>query len=177
MARSRFGLALVGALALTLVACSGGSDTKTLDVQRASKEILQVSADVYGSKYDITKVKCPGRVPQEKDLTFFCTVEIEGQPLRIDLKQTNNKGAVQIHQAQAVLVTQKNEDLVTSYLTGKGTPARTVDCGKTVIVIKTPGQVVKCRVTYPDGTKAVATLGVRNTLGTNTPLLSVKPSS
>jgi hypothetical protein len=159
-----------------IAACGGGSDTKTLNLDRAAKEILRLSADVYGSKFEITNVKCPGRVPQEKDLTFFCTVEIEGQPLRIDLKQTNNEGSVAIHQAQAVLVTQKMHDFITSYLAGKGTPARDVDCGNRVIVIKTPGHEVTCKVTYPDGSKAVATLGVRDTTG-NTPLISVKPST
>jgi hypothetical protein len=61
-------------------------------------------------------------------------------------------------------------------LSGKGTPARDVDCGDRVIAIKAPGQRVKCTVTYPDGTKAVATLGVKDTSG-NTPLISVKPSN
>jgi hypothetical protein len=174
MARFRIGLALVGALTFALGAC-GGSDTETLDVRKAGQEILRLSAEVYGSDFKVSNVRCPSRVPQEKGLTFFCTVEIEGQKLRVDLRQTDTKGGVRIHQAQAVLVTQKMNDFVASYLSGKGTPARKVNCGDKPIVIGTPGHKVKCTVTYTDGGKAVATLGVKDTTG-NTPLLSVKPS-
>jgi hypothetical protein len=174
MGRFRFGLALVGALAFVLTACGGSDDSGSVNIPKARQEILRLANKVYGSQFRVANVRCPSDVPLEKGLIFFCTVDVDGQTLRINLTQTNSDGAVKIAQAQSVLVTQKVEDFVESYVSGKGKSPTAVTCGSTKVLVRTPGKRITCNVKYADGTTAVATLGVKDTTG-NTPLLSVKP--
>lgn len=176
MGRIRFGVVLVGALALVLSACGGGSDdSEVLNLDKAKQEILRLSESAFSSQFRVGAVRCPSEVPQKKGLTFFCTVDIENEPLRVNIEQTDDAGNVKILQAQAVLVTQKMEEFVGSYLNKQGKTGSTVDCGDVLVHIETPGRQLKCSITYADGTKGVATLGVKDTTGT-TPLISIKPA-
>jgi hypothetical protein len=175
MPRLRFALVLVGALALTLSAC-GDSDAETVDIPKARNEILKAVNEVYGSQFDVDNARCPDSVPMEEGLVFFCSVDVNGQTLRINMRQTNDKGAVRFAQSESVLVTQKVEDFVVSYLDENGEPGSQVACGDTEVLIRAPGKEVRCTVKYADGTPAVARVGVKDT-SANTALLSIKPST
>jgi len=175
MGRFRFGLVLVGALALALTACGGDDETSFVDIPKARTEILDAVEGAYGSQFDVGNVRCPDEVPLEQGLVFFCTVDVDGAALRINLRQTDDEGAVRFDQAQAVLLTPKVEEFVRTYLEENGEPGSQADCGEAAVLIRTPGKEVQCQVQYADGTPAVATIGVKDTSG-NTALISVKPS-
>lgn len=175
MRQPRFGVLLVVALALVFAACSS-SDEGSVDIPKARAEILKAVEDVYGSQLDVDNARCPDDVPLEEGLVFFCTVDVDGQPLRIDLRQTDDEGAVRFDQAQSVLVTAKVEEFVVSYLDKNGEPGSQAICGDASVIIRTPGKEVKCAVQHADGSSAVATLGVKDTKA-NTVLISIEPSS
>ena len=174
MRRFRIGVLIVGALALVLAACSDG-ETSFVDIPKARTEILKAVDDVYGSQFEVGNVRCPEEVPLEQGLTFFCTVNVDGQALRINMRQTDDEGAVRFDQAQSVLLTPKVEEFVVSYLEKNGQPGSQASCGEAAVLIRTPGKEVQCQVQYADGTAAVATLGVKDTSG-NTALISIEPS-
>jgi hypothetical protein len=161
--RSRWGFAAIGVLVLTLAAC--GSDSDELNMDRATNKIDQLASNVYGSEATVGAVKCPDSVPLERSLTFFCTVEIDGAPLRIRLRQTNAKGNVRIEQADAVVFTDKLVDFVTGYAGENGEPGSEADCGKASVITGPPGKVLTCDVTYADGTPAVAKVVINDTDG------------
>lgn len=173
MARFRCGLALVGALILVLTGCS--SDTKPLDLPKAEREIRQLALKVYDAEAKVGPVRCPSEVPIKKGLTVFCTVEIDGAPLKINLHQTDDRGNVRIDQGQAVIFTKKMEAFVASYATKHGTPTSAVSCGHSTVLTRAPGKEVSCTVTFADGTTGVAKLVVRDTTG-KVGLISIKPT-
>jgi hypothetical protein len=174
MTRFRWGMAVVGAMALTLAACSSGSDE--LDMSRAKSKIDELATKVYGGESKVGAVKCPDSIPLEKAQSFTCTVAIDGAPLRIRLKQTDAKGNVHIEQADAVIYTAKLVDFVTTYAGEHDRPGTTVDCGKAPVIMGPPGEVLTCDVTFSDGTAGVAKVVINDTDG-KVGLTSIKPTS
>lgn len=173
MARFRCGLALVGALAMLLTACSS-SDSHELDVDKAKSEIRQLSDKEYSAEAKVGAVRCPKRVPLEQGLTFFCTVDIDGVPLRVSLRQKDGKGNVRI-EGDAVIFTTKLERFVTSYATEHAMPTTDVTCGKETVLTGAPGTVLTCRVKFADGKAGVAKVVVNDTSG-KVGLTSIKPT-
>ena len=163
MARIRGGLAVAGVLALGLAAC-GGSDDR-LNLGKAENEIRQLAERVYGSEATVDNVRCPSSVPIQKDLSFICTVDIDGVPLRVSLLQTNDKGNVKFDQEQAVIFTQKLEKFVSTYAAEHGRPAGEVSCGTEKVMTRAPGKELTCTVAFADGTSGVAQLVVNDTSG------------
>ena len=163
MARIRGGRVLVGVLALGLAACGASEDR--LNLGKAEIEIRQLAERVYGAEATVDNVRCPSSVPIQKDLSFICTVDIDGVPLRVSLLQTNEKGNVKFDQEQAVIFTQKLEDFVTSYAAEHGTPAGEVSCGTENVMTRAPGKELTCTVAFADGQPGVATLVVNDTSG------------
>jgi hypothetical protein len=174
MPRLRFGLVLLGAVALILSACGGSDGDETLDLGAARNEILRQATNGYGETLDVGLVRCPKEVPREKDAIFFCTVELDGQQLRVNVEQTDDEGGVRFYEAQAVLVVEAMNETLASYTAEQGKPASSVACGESTILVRSPGDEVECAVTFTDGSTAVATFGVSDTKG-NTPLLSIEP--
>ncbi len=171
--RSAF-FAVVGAVVLLLSACGSSADTEYVHLEQAEAEMLRLTNDAYGTQVAVGNIRCPRQVPQKKDLTFFCTVDVDGQPLRFDLQQTDDKGTTNFRQAQSVLITTKVEQVVTAYLGEHGKPGSEASCGESQLLVRSPGKEVKCTVTYADGGTAIATVGVKDTEG-NVALLSVDP--
>ncbi len=175
MRRVWWGLALAGAVVLTLGACSS-SDAAELDVGKAKSKIEQLSTNVYSKEAKVGAVKCPDSVPLQKSLTFFCTVEIDGAPLRIRLKQTNAKGNVHIEQADAVIFVSKLVDFVSSYAAQHDRPGTDVDCGKASVLTGPPGDVITCDLTFSDGTSGAAKVRINDADG-KVGLISLKRTS
>lgn len=175
MATPRRALTILGLLAVVLAACSS-SDSKSLNMDKAQREIARLANKAYGGATDIGRVRCPAEVTLGKGKVFFCTVAIDGAPLRVIVRQKDGKGNVRIDQAQSVLVTAKMEDFVASYAAKRGRPASEVVCGEDAILIRTPGKQISCAVTFADGTKTTAKLGVKDTKG-NTVLISMGAGS
>jgi len=174
MGQFRFGLAVVGVVALALAGCGGSDGDEMLNLQGARNEILRQATNGYGTVLDVGEVSCPAEVPRKKDAVFFCTVELDGQRLRVNVQQTNDEGGVRLYEAQSVLVVDTMNDALASYTAQRGKPTSSVSCGETTVLIRTPGDEVECSITFADGSTAVATYGVQDTKG-NTPLLSITP--
>jgi major membrane immunogen (membrane-anchored lipoprotein) len=177
MTRLRFGPALLGALALALAlsACSGSDDAETLSLTAARNEILRQATSGYGSVVDVGEVRCPQEVPREKGATFFCTVELDGQTLRVNVEQKDDQGNVRFYEAHAVLDVKRMNDTLASYTAEQGKPTSRVSCGESTVLVRSPGDEIECSVAFADGSTAVATFGVTDTKG-NTPILSIEPS-
>ena len=174
MAGPRRFLALLGALVIVVAACGGGSDD-SLDTARAERLIRQFAANEYADDARIGAVECPSDVPLRRGDRFACTVVIGGQPLRVVVTQKDDQGQVAVQQAQAVLVTKVNEQVIADYAEQNDQPTRAVDCGDTPVVVRDRAGEVECRVTLPDGTVIPAVIGVRDIFG-NTAIISFGPT-
>ncbi len=173
----RIPLALVGLGALTLVpaACSSGGGSSTLDMGKARGEITQLATHAYAAETTVGDVKCPTiDVPLKKGLTFLCTVEIDGVPLRLSLRETDAKGNVHIDQNQALIITKKLEAFVAGYANQHGRPTSAVSCSTASVITATPGQKLPCTITYANGTTGTAQVGVKDTNG-KVALLNIAP--
>jgi hypothetical protein len=175
MARFRCGFAFAGVLAIVLAACSS-SDSNDLNVDKAKSEIQKLADGAYSEEAKVDNVRCPKTVPIEKGLTFFCTVDIDGVPLRVRLRQKDAKGNVRIDQAEAVVFTKKLENFVSSYAAEHDEPTTKVACGKRTVLTGAPGQVLTCTVTFADGKSGVAKVVVNDTAG-KVGLTSIKATS
>ena len=164
----------IGALALVLGACGGGSDHGSVDMGVARTGILQLASQQYRGKATIGEVKCPEEVPLEKGRAFFCTVELDGVPLRLVLRQTDDAGDTRIAQAESVLLVAQLETFVARYATSRGRPVADVSCGKGKVLTETPGTKVRCSVTYANGSTGRAVIGVKDTKD-NYVLVSITP--
>jgi hypothetical protein len=171
----RFGVLLLGALTLLLSACSDSEKTLP-NIEAARSEIFQLVDGVFGDRFEVDPAECPDEVPMAEGLTFICTVDIDGEPLRIAVTQTNGEGGVRIRRAQSVLETPKVEQFVVSYLDENGEPGSQAICADAALIIRSPGDEVECAVRYADGTTAVAVIGVKDTKG-QTALLRITPSN
>lgn len=163
MVRLRCGLALAGALGLVLGACSSSSNN--LDIGKAKQEITKLASDVYRKEATVGHVECPGSVEVKRGLTFSCTVDIDGVPLRVSLKQKDTKGNVRIDQTQSVIFTTKLENFVTTYAQQHDTPVKAVRCGNAKVITAAPGRVLTCTVDYAGGKHGRAKIVVNDTSG------------
>lgn len=150
---------------LVLAGCSTSTDANHLNVAKAEREIRKNASGVYAKEATVGAVRCPNDVPLKKHLVFTCTVNIDGVPLTVSLRQTDAKGNVRFHQAQAVIFTSKANDFVASYAGSHQQPTSKVSCGTAKVLIRSPQAVVTCKVTYADGTTGAAKLVVRDTSG------------
>ncbi|HEY3723555.1 MAG TPA: DUF4333 domain-containing protein [Acidimicrobiia bacterium] len=174
MARVRWWPVLVtGALALALGGC-GGSDHGSVDMGVARTGILQLASRQYRGKATVGEVKCPEDVPLEKGRAFFCTVELDGVPLRLVLRQTDDGGDTHIAQAESVLLVPQLDAFVARYANGRGRPVADVSCGKGRVLTEKPGTRVRCSVTYANGSNGRAVIGVKDTKD-NYVLVSITP--
>jgi Domain of unknown function (DUF4333) len=174
MARFRCGLALVGALVL-LAACSTSSEPSQLNLAKAERAIRGLADKAYRAEADVGPVRCPSKVRIQKNLVFTCTVDIDGVPLGIRVRQQDKKGNVRIDQSQALMFTKKMEDFVAQYSGQHGAPTSGVTCGTAKVLVRTPGAKVTCTIDFADGTHGTAVVGVKNT-DAQVALLSIKPS-
>jgi hypothetical protein len=157
-----------------LGACSG-SGSKSLDMGAARAKIATLASAAYGREAIIGEVKCPQQaVELKKGQSFFCTVDVDGVPLRVTLRETDAKGNVHIDQNQALLFTDKLESFVGTYANQHGRPVSKVACSPQKVVTRVPGDKVSCSLTFADGSAGTAQVGVKDTKG-NVALLSIKP--
>jgi uncharacterized low-complexity protein len=168
-------LLVLGALTLVLAACGSSGDSSSLDMGKARSEITQLATHAYSAEATVGEVKCPSiDVPLKKGLSFLCTVEIDGVPLRLSLRETDAKGNVHIDQNQALIITKKLEDFVGGYASQHGRPTSSVSCSKASVITATPGQKLPCTIAYANGTTGTAQVGVRDTTG-KVALLNITP--
>ena len=151
-------------LALLAPACSSDGD-KLLDLAKAEASITDLTATTFEDEAEIGKVRCPTEVVVKQGAVFFCTVDIDGQPLLIRVTQRDQQGNVRIESAQAVVFTEKVETFVASYAAQNGAPTTSVSCGDKTLATRTPGEYFTCTVEFEDGTSGVARLQVKNTEG------------
>jgi hypothetical protein len=180
MARSPRLLALVGALAVVLAvvlaACgSDGSDASPMNLRRAETVIRTRAEQALGGEATIGRVRCPGRVDQQRGVTFGCTVQVDDQALPYVVRVTNSAGAVHIEQAASLLVTDKVERFIADYAADNSEQVQSVDCGPTRYLVRARGTKVSCEVVRADGSRIPAVVGVRDALG-NTALISFGPT-
>jgi hypothetical protein len=175
MAGPRRLLALVGALALLVAACGGGSDAAPVDLTRAQATIRARAEDAFGQDATIGKVRCPGKVARGKGASFGCTVEVDGQALPYVVRLTDDSGGTRVELGASLLVTAKVEQFIADYAARNGEQVQSVDCGSTKYLVRARGTKVTCEVVRADGSTIPAVVGVRDTKG-NTALISFGPT-
>ncbi len=58
--------------------------------EQGPDRITKLANHAYAAEAKVGQVKCPSiDVPRQKGLTFFCTVAIDGVPLRLTLRETD----------------------------------------------------------------------------------------
>ena len=156
---------LVCALAvpMALTACGGGSSSRgSVNMGTARSEIMYRVSHHYPN-VTIGEVRCPAEVTLEKGRAFFCTVELDGVPLRLVLRETDDRGHTRIGKVESVLFPRQVEAFVTKYANEHRRPVAAVSCGKAQVLTEVPGKTVNCVITWVDGTKGRAVIGVKNT--------------
>lgn len=148
-----------GLLVVALGACSG-SKPALVNMGPARSEILQLATQY---RLTVGEVRCPEEVPRRKGYAFFCTVDLDGVPLRLVLRETNDQGATHIAQTQAVVLTSRVEGFIAEYANAHGHPVAAVSCGKATVRTEVPGTKVTCVVTYANGSKGKGVVGVKDT--------------
>jgi hypothetical protein len=157
MPRARILLALLAVL-LGLAACTGGGTD--LPVGEAEQEIRGLVNELYGEEFAVGGVRCPDRVEQEQGNTFFCLASVAGKDLPIRVRQTNDDGAVNIAQAEALLPVEQVEGYVTGYAQRQGSPVESVNCGSDRVLIRRPGEHITCDVVFETGAGGQARMQV-----------------
>jgi hypothetical protein len=150
------------ALSLTLVACGGGGSHGSVNMGTARTEIMY-RVSHHWPNLTVGEVRCPAEVPLEKGRAFFCTVQLDGVPLRLVLRETNGQGATRIGRVESVLFPRQLEAFVANYANEHRRPVAGVSCGKAPVLTEVPGKTVSCVITWADGTKGKAVIGVKNT--------------
>ena len=142
MARFRFGLALVGALALTLSRLWRLGEDAPEHRARPSSEILEIVDGVYGDQSTVDDVRCPDEVPMEEGLTFICTVDIDGVPLRVAVTPDQRRGRGEHPtRPRPCCVTKKIEDVVASYVSrAREARAARSRAATTTFLVRSPGK-------------------------------------
>ena len=98
----------VGAVAvLGVVLAVGCGQPAVLDVERAEARIATSLADTFD--VEVGRVNCPEEVRVHAGSTFACTAAIGDATLEVDVRQTDDEGALTVEPAQAVLVTARVE--------------------------------------------------------------------
>src|SRR5512142_3326665 len=91
----------VGAALVPLLACSvsfGGGGLNATKLQDAIRDRIRQSTGVAPDT-----VSCPSDAKQGKGNDFRCTAVVEGQPVTVDVTQTDDSGRVSFAAADAML--------------------------------------------------------------------------
>lgn len=103
-------------------------------------------------------VACPDGIRRARGVTFTCTVQLPGEFLVVDAKQTDGSGSITLAARQAVIATQALRDFVAA---NASLPA-TVDCGAAPWRVARAGDTIDCRAALADGTGRTVQLTVRD---------------
>jgi Domain of unknown function (DUF4333) len=175
----RRGLAFFGPVLLVVVAalgaCGGTSTPKSLNLDAGRQKLAEVYGQKYGSTTTVGLVRCPGPVEMKQGVNFFCTIDLGGVPLRVDVIQTDDQGGLTFQPGQAGLITKNLEALAATAAASQGTPVSTVSCGTTAVLVVTPGNEVSCAVTFTNGSPGVAKFKVTAVEG-NPTLVDLGPA-
>ncbi len=103
------------AAALVAIALGAGCGRPAeLDVDQAEARIATSLAETFD--VEVTGVACPEDVQVEAGATFACTAQIDGESLDVDVRQTDDEGALLVEPTRAVLVTARVEDDIAAVL-------------------------------------------------------------
>jgi hypothetical protein len=149
-------------VALAGLAVSGCS--KSADVDKLKKAILVEARSAFPS-VDIGEVTCPDDIELGADNDFTCTLDMEGQPLTIEVDQTDDKGHVNIQQREAVIDLAKAVDVIGSQLSDQIGASATVDCGTDHFRIADVGSTFTCQASDANGQTATVKVTVKDNSG------------
>ena len=143
---------LFGFSAITLVLLGGCSvsveETKQLNTGKAEGVIRSFLQGKLGSPVD--EVSCPPREAKQGDV-FQCTARVEGQPVLLQVTQSDNEGNVDVVLVQAIIDLKQAVTLVEQQVgAAKGIPVQ-ADCGNQRYLVKDPGSTFDCRATPKSG--------------------------
>lgn len=78
-----------------------------LDVGQAEARIATSLADTF--EIEVDEVTCPEDVEVEAEATFTCSARVGGETLEVEVRQTDDEGALRVEPTRAVLVTARVE--------------------------------------------------------------------
>lgn len=133
----RIAVAAIAAAMLCLTACNFSFSAGGPDYDKLEKSI---SDELKGTYSEITpnapKVTCPRDQPDpEKGDTFICTAEVEGEPVRVEVKVADDDGNVDFTTLDVVYDMARTGRLLGDDIESKmGFPV-TVQCGSGVKIV------------------------------------------
>lgn len=147
---------------VVLAGCSGSvsiGSSDQLDTAKLENTLTEASQNAFPA-FSVGNAQCPDDVKLEAGGTFTCTVDVEGQPLRFDVTQDDEKGNVSYVKAQAALDTVKLEASLTGQIKEQTGVDVTVACPGDKVLVKDVGATFPCDATAADGTTTVVTVTV-----------------
>jgi hypothetical protein len=101
-------------------------------------------------------VTCPSDAKQGKGNDFRCTAVVAGQPVTVDVTQTDDSGRVSFAAADAMLPRTDVERSIRNDVEKKGRQRVSVKCGTTAIVVAKVGSTFSCAVDSDAGSQTAA---------------------
>lgn len=139
-------VSLLGAGTAILAACGGGGRVDTREVERA---LLADFVPVEGVVADAAD--CPNQADRGAGGSFVCTVEIDGQELRVRVVQVDDDGTVRFEQTQTVLDAAQVADEVAGDVGRELGQLVTATCGASALIVIDDEGVVECDVVDENG--------------------------
>ena len=137
------------ALALLVVALAGC--TKKAAKPQPPKpvtgtEVASFIEQQLSSKFNgltVGSATCPAQLKLEQDKPEFCTIPIEGQPVRIRVQRAAN-GLYSVANDQAVIPVAQLEENMRAEASQKAGVPMLIDCGDRAVLIFDPPKTIQC---------------------------------
>lgn len=137
-----------------LLACSvsiGGGGLNATKLQDAIRDRIRQNTGVAPDT-----VTCPSDAKQGKGNDFRCAAVVAGQPVTVEVAQTDDSGHVSFAAAEAMLHRTDVERFIQNDVDEKGRHHVAVNCGTTAIVVAKVGSTFSCTLDSGSGAQTAA---------------------
>ncbi|MGH9225899.1 MAG: DUF4333 domain-containing protein [Acidimicrobiales bacterium] len=149
-------------MALSACSVSFSAGGESLDVDKGEQLIEdQIEAN---TGFAVERVDCPERRISQGD-QFECTAIIDGQPLRIQVTQTDDDGQIEGEPLQAVIDVAKATTVLTDEIRSQTGVAVTVTCSDKRALVQDVGSTFDCQARLPNGTSQRVMVTVKDVEG------------
>lgn len=132
---------------LALAGCGGRPDAAPGPEPVAGTEVAGfIEQQVVGRFPGLTvgRAACPARLRLEPDKPEFCSVPVEGQPVRIRVSRSGGGRQYTVANDQAVVPVAQLEDSMRASASQRAGVPLLVDCGDRAVLVVDPPKTVQC---------------------------------